>query len=225
MQINTGSRKTASRAQIAEAIRSGQYTMVVGGVEVTDFKKIEAALGSWPKAEPKSKGKSQVERLVEKFNNRCYHCKKECDKDSAIKRPVRDWLMESESHRNAFSNLVLSCFECFARRHRQPPITVKINGTEFRPKRLEHFGDAVILLAARLMSHEAYGYQQSIYCAFATTLVSNQNLATYPGIRHPDQFEIIIGQELMNEGFEPALDKAKEMLRATKAFRELEEGE
>lgn len=218
-------RTKASREEVIAAIKSGQYTMIVGGHEVTDYNQIDQVFGSWPVKSPQ-KGLSQLQRLIEKFNSRCHFCRRKCDKDSPTNKPMRDWLVNSERNRNRFSNLVLSCFSCFTRRHPsispapRATMVIKINGTDYSAQRLEHFGDAIILLAARLLADELYGKQQRLYTAVTSQLVRNENLATYPAIRHPDQFEVIIGQEFTTDGIEPALDKAKEMLRETRVWKE-----
>lgn len=70
-----------------------------------------------------SSGLSQVERLCEKFHLRCYWCRKICSYSKQETAPRRDWLVNFQKGKNQFSNLVLSCSECFWRRHPQsrPP--------------------------------------------------------------------------------------------------------
>lgn len=63
------------------------------------------------------KGLSQLERLCEKFNLRCHWCRRECGYSRPSLIPRKDWLVNFQTGKNAFSNLVLSCSMCFWKRH------------------------------------------------------------------------------------------------------------
>lgn len=204
--------------------------MVVGGTTVTDFNQIEDALGKWPA--PKGKCKSHLQRALDRDGNRCYHCRKPCDSSTPELRPVKDHLVNFVTGKNAFRNIIVSCVGCKSKR--QPQRSGANSNTDHslvvnignRPSALiEHLGDAIVLIAARLIAYEFFEKDKRKYLTFQQHLVQNSNFATYPGIKHPDQFEVIIGSEYFQSGIEPAVDTAKAMLKETRVYKETIEPE
>lgn len=223
--------KRAYRHQVLAAIKSGQYTVEIAGTVVTDFKKIEEVFGAWPR--PRSeKGVSQLNRALARDGNLCHWCRKPCDSSTKDLCPVKDHRVDFDKGRNAFENIIVACTKCKhernAEKQRRDPKNPKpigalhpaviVDASTHLVVQYEHFGDAIVLIAARVISHEVHGKNKRAYLPWISELVSNKNLATYPGIRHADQFEVIIGQEFVLSGIEPAFDTAKQMLRETKSY-------
>lgn len=92
-------------------------------------------------------------------------------------------------------------------------------GQSYRVDQLEHFGDSVVSLAARLLAHECNGLDWHRYVLHYNKLITNSNFRSCPGYeRNPDGFEITIGQEFILSGIEAAIDTAKAMLMQTDAW-------
>lgn len=91
---------------------------------------------------------------------------------------------------------------------------------EFVIAQLEHFGDSIVNFSARLLAYEVHGTDWRSYILLCNSLIRNSNFQTHPEFeRDPNGFEVVVGQEYALEGFEVALDTAKDMLRKTEAYR------
>ncbi len=162
-QVNAMAGKSPhKRRLIKEMIRSGKYTMTVGGSIVTDFKAIDEALKQSPKPIPTPRPTPSLATLQER-----------------------------------------------AKRH---------DRTKRKADCVEHIGDAIVLLASRILAHGVLKGDWRGYLELQARMITNQNFKSYPGIKYADQFETIIGNEYFMKGIEVALDTAKAMLKETEAW-------
>lgn len=196
-------REKMPRKQLLELIHSGQFQIILpSGSVITDFKAIEAKFGM----------------AVGYGGSPCYAPpieRKEGFAVQVIKHPAP--VVESRSSMD---------FAKPKRTHRRrdgtPPkntIFESPNGP-FTIHQLEHIGDAIAEVAIRILSHQTYGTSKISYGLFVCALATNENFSTCPGIKSGDHFEIVIGQEFATDGLEPAFEKALEMIKQTKAYKD-----
>jgi hypothetical protein len=100
---------------------------------------------------------------------------------------------------------------------------IKIDDTEHTPNQLEHFGDGVVFVAARLLCHELFKKDTHRYFLHAAKMITNQNLKSCPKVMTADQFEIRVGETLVKFGIQAALDEATVLLKTTSAYVEAKE--
>lgn len=99
----------------------------------------------------------------------------------------------------------------------------EINGDKVTLQQLEHIGDAVLNLAARLLAFEYFGNADSgkIYLTWSDALIANSNFSkTTIGARYA---EIQIGRICFQEGLESAVKAAVKFLKKTEVHRKIEE--
>lgn len=90
---------------------------------------------------------------------------------------------------------------------------LEVNGRKYTKRQLEHFGDAVLDMAAREMAHAKTGDRQHIYFMYVGRLCTNANL-TYGG-HDGTAWEILIGRVYAVAGLTAALAKAVSVITHT----------
>jgi hypothetical protein len=100
----------------------------------------------------------------------------------------------------------------------QKPEPIKIADSEFSAQKLEHFGDAIIAIAARMICHELFKKESHRYFLYAGKLITNQNLKSCPKTMTADQFEIRVGDCFVKSGIEAAVVEAITLLKNTSAY-------
>lgn len=82
-------------------------------------------------------------------------------------------------------------------------------------RQLEHFGDAIVNLAARVVAKEVA--LNSVYFLCANHLASNQNLAS-AGFATGAQAEVEIGRRFVENGLQSAFDYAVEIIKRSNHY-------
>lgn len=96
---------------------------------------------------------------------------------------------------------------------------ITVEQKQYTVRQVEHFGDAICYLAARMLAHEVHGTTRNKYGRLQSRLTTNQNFSTCPGVKNGDHFEVIVGTEILRSGVEAGFKKAIEMLKQTSAYQ------
>lgn len=95
-----------------------------------------------------------------------------------------------------------------------------INGKKYRTRQLEHFGDSVVGLAARMMVYDLCSADLRMYFHYTGRLITNKNLGMGIASRGTTA-EINIGRVWAEKGLEAAIQAAKDLLAETAAWKTL----
>lgn len=87
-------------------------------------------------------------------------------------------------------------------------------------RKLEHLGDAVLGLAARLIADQVHNDADPVkdYFKFATALATNSNLRT-AGFQSGFEAELKIGKTFKDDGLPAAMIVARDILGRSKVFK------
>lgn len=97
---------------------------------------------------------------------------------------------------------------------------VKIDDSEYTISQLEHFGDAVVSVSARVICHELFQRNIFHYFRHSAAMITNDNFRTSKEVKTAAQFEIILGDVFVRQGPEEAVKKGVELLKTTLAYTE-----
>ena len=95
---------------------------------------------------------------------------------------------------------------------------VVFDHSEWQQRQLEHMGDALIYVAARIIAHQRHGKNAGAYFLFAQKLCSNENFRSHPGIKNAATFEVLVGDAFVRFGINCAVDLAISLLKETSAY-------
>lgn len=98
-----------------------------------------------------------------------------------------------------------------------PPVALPVvNVKGFDTRQLEHFGDAIVNLAARIIS--AKEVQRPSYFLSAENLASNRNLQS-AGLGSGSETEVIVGTVFVESGIEKAFSDAIDIIKKTAHYK------
>jgi len=100
------------------------------------------------------------------------------------------------------------------------PASVVVGDKKYTNRQLEHFGDALVALAGRLMVHEKCGTDQRMYFNFASQMITNNNLGR-GDVRRGTAAEIEIGLCFVESGFGAAMECARAIIEKTEGWQNL----
>lgn len=95
------------------------------------------------------------------------------------------------------------------------PKTRRISGQLYTERQLEHFGDAVVAIAARMLTYEKFQHNQARYFAWVGQAVTNFNLGGRADRKYGSAVEVKVGAEFAEFGLNAAIEKAKTILSET----------
>jgi len=129
------------------------------------------------------------------------------------KRNVIDWRCVPQS----MSAILQRKQEPAAPLSRLPKVPSTKVRSPIEMRQLEHLGDAIVNLAARVVAKEIA--LSSVYFLCATNLATNQNLAS-AGFTTGAQAEVEIGKRFMEKGLQAAFDYAVEIIKRSSHFKD-----
>ena len=103
---------------------------------------------------------------------------------------------------------------------RRNHVLIKINDTEYTISQLEHFGDAVVSVSARVICHELFKKSTFHYFRHSAAMITNDNFRSSKEVKTAAQFEVVLGDTFVRLGPEEAVKKGVELLKTTRAYAE-----
>lgn len=97
---------------------------------------------------------------------------------------------------------------------------IKVNDTEYTISQLEHFGDAIVSVSARIICHELFKKSVFHYYKHSAAMITNENFRSSKEVKTAAQFEIILGDTYVRLGPQAAITRGVELLQTTKAYAE-----